>query len=364
MRKAALGIGAIVAAVALATPQAGSAKAPQSFFGTSPQAPLLAEDYDRMAEARVGSLRFEIHWAAVNPSPGSFSWTGTDAIVREAAESGISLLPVLYATPQWVAELDGRDCTPSECLPYGPKSAAAMDAFVSFAREVAERYGRGGEFWAANPLVPERPLEVMQILNEQNSPTFYKPKPKVAKYAKLLELTDRAIGEIDPTIDIVLGGMFGTPLGGRKPALSSWKFLEKLYDVKGSKRWFDGVAPHPYASKLKKVRAQVELMRDEMKRAHDRNADLWVTEVGWASDGPSHPLNKGRQGQARSLADLYDFFLGKRRAWNVQTVTWFSWRDVPADDGICTWCPYSGLVDKDLEGKPSLSKYTQFTGGS
>ena len=366
MNRRGLGIWlALTALLALTAAGTAQAKAPRAFFGVDPQAPLNTQDFDRMGQAKVGSLRFEVHWAGVNPSPGVYDWSNDDKVVTDAARNNIRLIPFIFSTPQWVAKLDGRNCSPANCLTYAPQKAAALAAWKDFLREFMRRYGPNGTFWTLNPTVPKTPIRVVQIWNEQNSDSFYKPKPNVKKYAKLLEASDEVIRAEDPGTEIILGGMFGTPRQGQPPAISAWDFLRKLYDIRGAKKHFDGVAPHPYASQVSKVEAQVELLREEMKAARDSKAELWVTEVGWASGGPPNPLNKGRKGQAQKLKELFKFFLKKRKSWNVETVEWYSWRDNEATGtGLCTWCPFSGLLTEDFGEKPAFKEFVKFTGGS
>lgn len=359
-------VGVLVAACALALAATSSAKAPRSFYGVVPQTPLADGDFDRMGEARVGTLRAEFFWSGIDPDSGdNFDWSGPDRVVGEAARNGIEVLPFLFSTPKWVAELDGHNCDAADCPPFAPKGREALAAWENFAAAAAGRYGRGGDFWAANPGLPEKPIKTWQLWNEQNSPSFYKPKPNVKAYAKLLKAGERGIASEDSKATVILGGMFGTPLGGRKPGISSWKFLRKLYKVKGVKKTFDGVAPHPYAAQFKKVLAQVELMRDEMERARDSKTSLWITELGWASGGPKNPLNRGPRGQASRLKEAFKYFTKKRRKLNIRTVDWYSWRDNPDPDvGLCEWCAESGLVDENLEAKKSLKAFVKFTGGS
>ena len=280
---------------------AGTAQAavPAEFYGVTPQRPLGSADVDRMGQAQVGTLRFEVSWALIDPTsaPGDYNWAATDALVADAARNGIELLPFVYSTPTWVAtELDRHNCSGAECYPFAPRSTPAKRAWETFLRDLVLRYGPNGEFWTLNPTLPRDEIRTWQLWNEQNSPSFYKPKPKAKAYAKLLDAASRGIRSADGGAEIVLGGMFGTPLGGRKPGISAWRFLEGLYNVKGAKKNFDGVAPHPYAAKLKKVKAQVNLIRDEMRAGRDRNADLWITELGWGSGGPKNPLNRGPSG--------------------------------------------------------------------
>ena len=352
------------ALVALLLAPTAFAKAPRDFFGVGPQTALTKEDLDRMGRGKVGTLRFQIFWAGQNPGPGQYEWGAVDQVVRDASRNNIRLLPFIYSTPEWVAKLDGRNCDGGECFAYAPQGAKALDAWKSFLRAAAQRYGPGGMFWALNPTLPKNPIRDWQIWNEQNSPSFYKPKPKIGAYADLVEASDKALGSVDPKADVVLGGLFYSPLGGERPAFFSDDYLRKLYDVKGAKRHFDGVGVHPYASQLSDVKFQAKVLRKEMQRAGDRRARMWVTEAGWASGGPKHPLNKGRRGQARQLKGLYRLFLKKRRAWNVETVAWYSWRDSDAAQGLCEWCPFSGLMTANLSPKPAWKAFVKFTGGS
>ena len=356
----------VLAGVALLLAAAtATAKPPRSFFGVTPQRALEDADLARMEKAKVGTVRFELHWAGIDPGPGGdYDWSAPDRTVARAAQRGIRALPFAFATPQWVAELDGHDCGAGSCGTFAPTGAAALRAWREFLAAAVRRYGPDGELWQENPQLPELPIRNWQLWNEQNSPSFYAPKPNVKNYAKLLRAGRKAITARDKGADIILGGMFGTPRGGQKPAIAAWDYLAKLYD-KGAKRDFDGVAPHPYAPKFESVVLQIDLLRDEMRAARDGKADLWITEIGWASGGPPNPLNRGPAGQAARLKQAFKYFVKKRKRLNIRNVDWYSWRDNSGSGtALCEWCPYSGLVDDDLNAKPSLRAFTNFTGGS
>jgi polysaccharide biosynthesis protein PslG len=359
---------AMLCALLAASAASASARAPRGFFGVTPQASLSVKDFDLMGDARVGTLRFELRWAGIDPSsaPGDYDWTGADYVIGQAARNRVTTLPFFYSTPDWVAKRDGT-CR-RDCGPFAPRNGAARKAWKEFVKAAVERYGRGGDFWAEHPEIPAEPVRAWQVWNEQNSPSFYKPRPDVKDYAKLLRAASQAITGVDRRAEIVLGGMFSTPRQGRKPAIAAWKYLNKLYRVKGSKTTFDGVAPHPYAAKFKggnkTVLRQLDLFRRAMRRGGDGNADLWITEIGWASEKGGNPLNRGPRGQANRLEQAFKYFVRKRRKLNIENVTWYSWRDnLAADIGLCAWCPQSGLLEEDYDGKPSLRAFERFTGG-
>ncbi len=341
-------------------------KAPRDFFGVMPQTVLTDEDYTRMGQAKVGTLRFEISWYGTDPTAaeGDYNFAATDATMTRLAQEGIEPLPFVFGTPAWAAELDGHKCSDAGCIIYAPRRSGGLKAFQGFMTDLVERYGRGGTFWAENPALPENPIERWQIWNEQNSPTFYAPKPKPKAFAKLVKVAHKGVKAADRSAEVILGGMFVSPRQGKKPAMFSFDFLDQLYRVKGVKRTFDGVAAHPYAAQMGKVKKQVELLRDSMVDAGDRKADLWITEVGWASSGPKNPLVRGERGQAQRLKQAFKYFVKKRKSYRIPALIWYAWRDNPAAEVLCVWCPGAGLVTEDLTPKPSLAAYAKFTGGS
>ena len=353
---------AVLTLLALLVTGSKAQAAPKGFFGVMPQDPLTTADYQHMGEAKAGTLRFMIHWEGVDPGPGNdYNFGPVDEVVREAARNGVRPLPFVFGTPVWAARLDGNNCNP--CGIFAPRHAGGLAAFRTFMADLVKRYGPNGTFWAANPSIPEKPIKAWQIWNEQNSPSFYGPKPNVKAYAKLLDAANKGISSVDPKADVILGGMFGTPQQGRKPSIFAWRFLDKLYTIRGARKDFDGVGIHPYAGQMKKVIQQTKLMIESIREARDRTATTWITELGWASSGPRNPLVKGSRGQASRLKEAFKYFLKNRRKYKTQTVIWYSWRDSD-EEGLCEWCAGSGLLTASGAEKPSYRAFTGFTGGN
>ena len=217
---------AVLAACALI---AGSAEgaAGKRFFGVVPQAAMDTADFKRMGKGKVGTLRVPIFWSAVDTAApsGDFDFSGSDFVIGEAARNGVEILPFLYDTPAWVAKkLNNRSCG-SNCAIYAPTTKAALSAWRDFVAAAVARYGREGTFWTQNPRIPKRPIRAWQIWNEQNSRSFFAPKVKPRRYARLLAVAAAEVSNEDRSADVVLGGM--PQLAGSRKATAGSKYLRQ-----------------------------------------------------------------------------------------------------------------------------------------
>jgi hypothetical protein len=344
---------ALVSAFAAASP---ASAAPTPFYGVVTQGLFTGEDHELMSRAGVQSLRLQLGWPVVQERDGPCQaatqtgvcdWTRYDAIVGDAAAHGIRAFPYLLNVPSYIA--DDPDTPPV-------RSATAREAWTGFVEAAVERYGPGGAYWSTvypvdHPGAEPVPIEQWQVWNEPSAAPFWHPEPKPREYGKLVKLTSKAITGVDPDAYVVLGGLFGTPveeLGG----IIQPEFLRALYRTPKIERFFDAAAIHPYGPDLKRVRFQVDWARDELKRADDRQADLWISEIGWASDRVHNQLGVGRKGQARMLTKTFRLFRSKRRRWNIAGVDWYAWQDTDSPE-FCDFCRRSGLVD--VNDQPKLS---------
>jgi len=357
-------IGVAVVTTALLLPAPAAAAVGRDFFGVVPADNPGAGEFQTMGAARVGTYRFQLDWSTVQPDQGgAYNWSGIDERVGSAAANGIGSLPFFYGSPGYAADGNREP-------PLG--SAEAKQGWQDFLTAAVERYGRGGEYWTnptlftlQHPGAQPRPIKAWQIWNEQNSPTYYHPKPSVKEYAELLEISDAAIRTADGGADIVLGGMFGTP--SRNKGIYSWRFLKRLYKRKGAESHFDAVALHPYSPNLAGIRAQIDLAREKIKKAGGGKPPIWITELGWGSAGTNgHDLIKSPAGQRKMLQKSFNLVLDKKGKWKIRRLLWFTWRDpVDAADPVgvvCGWCASAGLLQQDSSPKPSFDGFRKFTG--
>jgi hypothetical protein len=342
----------LVLVLLAAMPAAAGAYLPPGFIGVSPQNPGTAKDYRLMQEAGVRSVRLPLNWVAIEPENPAFTerqWGGFDHEVKLAAEAGITIFPFLSSSPKWVAPL-GID------LPVA--SAAQRHAWASFLRATVRRYGVEGAFWRENPELEYLPMRRWEIWNEENIVTF-SSRPEPARFATLIRVAGRVIHREEPGSAVIVGGLFGRPLQ-IPPNVASGDFLSRLYRAGNVKRYFDGVALHPYVADAAAMGAQLHNLRRIMRRHHDGATPLYVTELGWGSDSGPTRWQRGLYGQANQLSKSFAMLSANRVRWRVGGVWWFTWSD---EGGSCVFCRSAGLLNDKREAKPAWYRFNAWTGG-
>ena len=321
-------------------------------IGVVPQRSFSSGEVERMRRAGVESVRIGIPWSQVEASRDAYDWSAVDHLVRLIADGGLTVMPTLSGSPAWAAQRDGFSCKGFDCIPYAPASIETRYAFARFAGAAVERYGPEGSFWEDNRDLPYRPIGAWQIWNEQNSQSFYMPDADPLAYAEVVKRAGAEIHAADADAEVVLGGMFGPRSSSRLDGAAS--YLREVYEVPGARESFEGFALHPYSATTDGVLAQVRAALRVVRGKSD-DADLWITEIGWASSGdPGERLVTDPKGQARLLRETFSQFTDHARGWRLRGIWWYAWRDTRQADAVCAWCAGSGLVTRTGEAKRSF----------
>ncbi len=350
----------------LAGTQQGSAKppprAPKGFFGIAPQSVLTDEDVRYMKAGGVDAIRWPLPWDTTQPrANGPYKWEAFDQVVSVAARRGLQVLPFVYATPKWIS----RKYT---TMPID--SARARQAWTAFLEAAVKRYGPGGEFWNEHapgvvqyePAISRPvPIRTWQLWNEANFFYFaYPASPQ--RFVRLLKLSSPVIKRADPTAKVVLSGLFGEPTAKGSRGMPAAEFLSTVYRS-GTKRFFDGIALHPYAAFTEDLEEMVEEIHEVTLEHHDR-VPLYITEIGWGSDNNFNQVafEQGIRGQVEQLKASYGYLLENRRRLNLKQIYWFSWKDLEAS---CTFCGSVGLFHEGprFRAKPAWRAFVGVAGG-
>ena len=318
-----------------------------------------------MQRAGITTLRFPMFWPILQADPRkarpmseALAFDRFDPLFIESAKLGIRVIPFVYGTPDF---LTPTFTTP----PLG--SAKLRREWRLLLRALEARYGVDGTLWTEHPELEAVPVRAWQIWNEPSSASYWHPVSSSPEgYAQLLKLSNKALREgaeargvvRDPRV--VAAGLFGSPSEG----IDMPRFLERFYDVPGVRQQFDVLALHPYAPGYKGTRLQIEIGRSIMRDAGDEEKPLWITEIGWPTDGNAeNPFYKTPEQQANLLRRVFSLLLEKREAWHIGRAIWFTWRDNNVNPE-CDLCRYSGLFDGDLNPKPAWPEYVEIAGGS
>jgi polysaccharide biosynthesis protein PslG len=303
-----------------------------------------------MRRSGVESARVVFSWAQAQPEAGvEPDFSHIDAKVEVAARAGVDLLPVVVYTPDWAARYPARHGTP----PTFPSDYAA------FMTRLVQRYGPQGTFWTERPDVPRRPLRNWQIWNEPHFDFYwYTPEGSWApEYVKLLKAARTAIKAADPGARVVLAGF----------ADASWKVLTAAYRA-GARGAFDVATINLFTGRPGFVMTAARLMRHVLRREHEPNKPIWVTETTFpAARGLVPPPEKDwqrrwyttRSGMAKRLSELYRLGAVNARRLKLRRIYWYTWAS--SYHGQDDLFDYAGLVKVGADGasssQPALRAY-------
>jgi polysaccharide biosynthesis protein PslG len=289
-----------------------------------PDLSTMSAAADIVARSGAGWAREDIHWYRIQPDPTTWDWRFTDEAIRELLARNIKIVGVLGHPPGWATPYGGD--APADVSFYAPDPRR----FAAFAAAVVERYGRYVHHW--------------EIWNEPDNPSFWKPEPDAAGYARLLRLASDAIHRGDPRAQVLIGGVnpFNTEFLRGVAAAGAW-------------RSFDILAIHPYVDPATPEDGNIVAATDAVWGLAIQLGvkPIWVTEVGWASKSsdrdPVGAVDEQTQADYLVRAVLLLWRAGAER------IFWYTLKDDPGS-------PY-GLVGRGADRtdyqllKPAFSAF-------
>jgi hypothetical protein len=210
-----------------------------------------------------------------------------------------------------------------------------------FAAALARHYGPGGTLWQQHPELAGRAVRSWQIWNEPNLRVYWASGVNPGEYVRLIRTVGDAIKGVDAGAEIVTAGLPNSTLAGSMPFS---RFVTRMYKA-GGRDAFDVLALHPYAVRTRGALRAAGGARRLMDRNGDRDAGLWITEIGWASGGPPSSFRAGARGQARLVSQVLRGLGNARGRLKLRGVVYFKWRDTHLRRGIHDfWGHHTGLL--------------------
>ncbi|MGO4441827.1 cellulase family glycosylhydrolase [Mycobacterium sp. 2YAF39] len=225
----------------------------------------VTREFDLMEKMNVTWVRADFFWPLIEPERGAFTWTYSDAIVKEASARRMNVVAILSHTPEWAR---GAGTTSD----YPPVHTSD---FAEFARATAARYAPLG-------------VHTWEVWNEPNSDFFWAPAPDANHYGQLFRATAAAVRAVDPNATLMTGGLTrgtDTPDGLR---ISQMTFVKQLY-ANGTAQLADAIAVHPYTFPALPSQTNVAVigginevpaLHQLMEQHGDGGKKVWITEFG------------------------------------------------------------------------------------
>jgi hypothetical protein len=337
-------LAALLAAFSTAPASAAQRSVPRGFLGVTADGPMTAasaDEWDRMVEAGVETVRLAMRWNVIQPysvSPTDFS--SSDAMVEAAAKRHLAVLPVVEGTPGWAQMYQHYSAPPGDLAAVG-----------RFFGALVRRYGPEGAFWVERPDLPRVPIRTWQIFNEPTLPGFWSEQPFAKSYVRVLRAAERAVHAADPHATVVLAGLPGR----------SWRDLRSIYQA-GGRGHFDAVALHPYTAKPADVLRVVRRVRRVMRAHRDKRLPVWITEFTWTARGKvAEPfaLDTTETGQASRLANVLGRFVAARRQARIARVFWYTWLSDEAVESAFSWSGLRRVHAGSAVDTPALQRFRE-----
>jgi hypothetical protein len=258
---------------------------------------------DRLAKlAGANAIRFPVDWRLLEPRPGVWdnaAWAAYEQAYDAARANGLEPVIDFGFAPAWARDPGpAQACQDFLVCRYPPAESQAA-AWGQFAAEVARHF----------------PGAVLEVWNEPNAVSFWRPAPDAARFARLQTIAYRAIKAVDPGTKVLAGGLASPqePGGVVVPAAAAdvpaREFLNRAFtSTPGFRDSMDGVGVHPYPDGLDLGEGSLfakELA--DVRRAAAAHGDpsipLWITETGVSRSGPA-ALSEADQ--AALLRRLYE----------------------------------------------------------
>jgi hypothetical protein len=313
-------LAATLLAIAMAAPAPAAAQEPPD--------PQLGMNVNRVINDAFDGQRWDLHlsavrddgialvrsdafWHLVEGSPPqngvhSYDWNIVDYYAATFARHGLRWQPIVDYSAQWAAD------DPNSDIHAPPRDNAD---YAAYAGAFAERYGRGGTFWAAHPELPELPVTTYEIWNEPNLKWFWLTGPDPGRYADMYIRARAAIRAQDARARVVTGGL--APDGAAD-------FVRAMYAARPELRGqVDGLGLHPYSRTAPGVFSRVRSMRATLEDLGDGGVPLHLTEFGWVTSGQGSAIVAPEAERAALIEQTTDTLV--RSDCGVATVIPYTW---------------------------------------
>ncbi len=296
----------------------------------------MALTEELLEDSGAGWVRMQLDWNWLDADPGLIRMY--DDAVDTARAAGTRVLLIASQTPSWASGSAKAEAPPLDPGTYGDWLRTMVAHFK----------GR---------------VDAYEIWNEPDTLNFWPSGPDAADYVALLKAGHAAVKDVDPSAEVVFGGLVG---GNRE-------YLEEAYAAEPDLgRWFDVMAVHPYVAHggapdvVKRgpdghiERGSFASYRElhDVLVEHGDDKPMWITEFGYATTTQAQYWGGvDEQTQADYLRRAYEFL---EQDPYVEILYWYNLRNnfwAPEAD---TWEDQLGLVRANFAPKPAYAAFRDY----
>jgi hypothetical protein len=314
---------------------------------------VWSDDTDNMeVVGKSGASLLRVEFTPAKSGNGS-SWSHYDEIFGNAAQNGMTVLPLMRG------RLNGGSGLPTS----GEKAA-----YTEWLEKVVRRYGYNGGYWNSHSQIPAHPVIGWEIWNEPNNPSF--GSITATEYGTFLSWAGPAVQTTSESWGGQKTGVLFAGLLATNRATGYQNYLETAYKAAGSSS-FTGVGFHPYEldpSKFPKGETRFQAFRGAVVglRSFLNNAEkmpnasgksIWVTEIGWPTDGAEYGVEESEQ--ASLLSESFNWAKGEEAAEKaLKAIVWYTVKDISTTG----WQYRCGLRRVDGSYRSSWFAFQEATG--
>lgn len=227
-----------------------------SAYLLDPDDSRMERKVEAMSRAGLETVRLDMRWDRLEPSPGAWEFERVDAAVRLLTEAGIEPVVVLCFTPRWASSAPGK--LPADQAAYYPP--ASMDEYRHYVSTVVARYADEVAAW--------------QIWIEPDLSVYWPPEPDAAAFVRLFDVGASAVRAADPSAKVVFPGLTTSGKLG---------FLEEALAC-GAADNADVFAYHDYSEAPEGgLREEATNFVNLVRRYASPATECWFTEMGWST---------------------------------------------------------------------------------
>lgn len=264
-------------------------------------------------------LRRGFYWQHIEKQKGVYTWQRYDDYINYVQQTDRKILVVLVYSVPWIL-VDGE--------PIRAVRLEDLDLWLNYVERTVLRY--------------KDRADAFEIWNEPNFFKFWEGSNK--EFYSLHKSTVQKIREIAPETTIISGGLWRTPR----------RFLKGLIR-EGDLKEVDGIGVHPYALNAAGSARLLVKARSILDNAGLNEIPLWVTEVGYPTEGwYLTRLNNRRYPEEIIKTMCYSIAVG------AETVHWYKIYDHKLPEEVeNTWDSedFFGLAYEDFRVKPAWHAY-------